>query len=564
MISPKLTMVGAVLSCLVSEPALTQEVCEDVSQPLGGQRLLRRISLDLRDRVPSRAEIEAQRGATDVEATTVDRFLSSNEFLDVMERYHASLLWPNIDEIELLPETHILIPIPLTEGNPPVYASPLRSVFVRVVGSGALYYPCKDEPAEHDAEGNLIFEPVMQGNELVAYQEGWVEVAPYWAPDTTVRVCALDARANDRGVACPGPADRYPTLETFCAGFEQIDPLVEGRGFRGSMVDCTSRFALLAPECGCGPGLQNCQTPEVLATVRQSLLDQELRIVTTALAENRPYSDVLLMKSVEFNGPIAHFMRFQSRLSFDTQGDFDPTAPAPDLAYPQIDTWRRVERTVRHAGVLTTPGYLLRHQSDRQRAHRFYNAFECSSFIPNGPLPPPSDPCSQHEDLTQRCGCDACHIRLEPMAAHWGRFTEYGFQPLDETDYPTNGTASRCAPPVADHETFLTCLRQYELDPVGEEQAYAGLLNAYVFRTVEERQNIEQGPAKLVQESIDAGRFSSCTVHRMWEHFMRREPTRDKVAAVLPELITSLEESHYDLKSLVKTIVLHPAYGRQP
>lgn len=556
---------GGILACALP-PSLgsAQDICEDISRPLSGQRLLRRLSLDLRDHVPSLAESEAQQSQTEVTPEIVDDYLASDDFLTVMRRHHASLLWPNIDEVEIVPDTHQLIPLPLTPGNPPVYVSPLRSLFVRVVGSGALFYPCKDEPAEYDADGNLILEPVNQGAELVAYQEGWVEVAPYWAPETTIRVCALDALPNDRGVACPGPVDRYPFIESFCAGLEQVDPFVEGDGFRGSLVDCDSRLGVVAPDCGCGPALQYCQSPEVLATVRSALLEQELRIAENVIRDDRPYSEVLLEKSVDFNGPIAHFIRFQSRLSFDTQGDVDPTAPAPDMDYTQSDTWRTVERTGRHAGVLTTPGYLLRHQSDRQRAHRFYNAFECSSFIPSGPLPAPSEPCSQHEDLTKRCGCDACHIALEPMAAHWGRFTEYGFEPLSEDRYPINGTLSRCQPPVADVETFLTCLRHYELDPVGEEQAFAGLLNTYVFRTNEERRNIEEGPAKLVRESIDTGRFAQCTTRRMWQYFMRREPTIDEITTVLPELTASFEASNHDLKALVKRIVLHPAYGRQP
>ena len=85
-------------ACLVSLPALAgaQDLCEDVAKPLSGQRLLRRMSLDLRDTVPSRDEVEAQTGADDVDEVMVEQFLSSSGFTHVMRRYHEALLWPNI------------------------------------------------------------------------------------------------------------------------------------------------------------------------------------------------------------------------------------------------------------------------------------------------------------------------------------------------------------------------------------------------------------------------------------------------------------------------------------
>ena len=87
---------------------------------------------------------------------------------------------------------------------------------------------------------------------------------------------------------------------------------------------------------------------------------------------------------------------------------------------------------------------------------------------------------------------------------------------------------------------LLKCFRFYELDPVGEEEPFRGMLNSYVFRTGEDIERIEQGPSRLAQESIDSGRFAGCTVRRMWTHFMRREPTLDESAKVLPDLVAIL------------------------
>ncbi|MEL6545885.1 MAG: hypothetical protein AAFQ82_14745, partial [Myxococcota bacterium] len=230
-----------------------------------------------------------------------------------------------------------------------------------------------------------------------------------------------------------------------------------------------------------------------------------------------------------------------------------------------VDTaWVPLLRGGRHSGVLTSIAYLLRFPTNRARAHRYYNAFECSSFIPSGPLPPPSDPCSQHEDLTLRCGCDSCHESLEPMAAHWGRYAEYGFGALDESEYPDVIGTGRCEAPFENIETLLECLRLYELDPVGEELPYEGQLVSLVFRSTEEREKVAEGPRKLVDDGIESGALARCTAERMWTLLMRRSPSTSEIAQQIPELAELFRSSGYDLKELVKEIVLSPAYGRSP
>ena len=538
----------------------TEAQCVDQARPLPVQRLLRRVSLDLRGRIPSAQEIERQRAEDTVSETLVEAYLSSEDFIGVMRQHHEDLLWPNIDQIELVPETNILYPYPLGDGDV-VYFSAVRAAFVRAAGAGNIFLPCRGQPAEYDANGNLVLEPVVVGGEVVAYQEGYVEVTPYWAPDTTVKVCGLDALDATTGVVCPGPADRYPLAEGICAQFAGFEALLEGP-FRGSQTACNQPLSLVSPDCGCGPNLQYCATEETLAEIRTSLLEQELRIVDEIVRSNQPYDQILQTKAIEYNGPVVHYLRHMSGLSFDTYAGIDPTSPPPDLDYADRQ-WVPVSRTGRHAGVLTTPGYLLKFQTGRQRAHRFYNAFECSSFIPNGPLPSPFEPCSQRLDLTQRCGCDACHKTLEPLASHWGRYAEYGFLHMDEAEFPTV-VDERCALPIASVDQFFECLRFYELDPVGEEEDYEGFLLSYVFRTTTERDNIRQGPTKMVQDSLASGRLDRCTVRRMWTHFMRREPNLDEDGSTIPDLTTAYVASGRSLKTLVKAIVLHPAYGRQP
>jgi hypothetical protein len=532
----------------------------NVSEPLDGQRLLRRLSLDLRDTLPSAAEATAQSGTTTVSDSTVDQFLASNEFVDVMHRYHQNLLWPNDTQADLTPEADMIYPVDLAPGTT-VYMSYLRSVFSRTI-SGQLFYPCLAEPATFDANGQLVATPLMQGSEIVAWQEGYVEVEPYWAPGTTVKVCGYDAQNSLTAPTCPGPDSRYPYAAQIC---QQLGgyAMATGTPFMNAPMDCGSQLAQLAPGCGCGPNLRFCHTPETSAVLRQSFLDQEMRLIDQVVSSGRPYTDVVLTKNIEVNGPIAHYLNYQSRLSGNLFGDPDPSTPIPDgLTWTSSLTWIPVVRSGRHSGVLTAPGYILRFATNRSRANRFYNAFECSAFIPNGPLPSPFEPCSKHEDLTKRCGCNACHGALEPMAAHWGRFAEYGVTTLDDTEFPTNADAT-CAPPFKDFNRAIYCYRFYNFSPVGEQVPFKNMLNPYVFRTPEQVATIEAGPAHLAQTAIDSGAFASCTATKMWTLLMRRAPTPDETNSVIPDLAKSFSEA-YDIKALAKKIVTSPEYRRVP
>ena len=555
---------GTVLTALAllttPPPAFAQESC-DTATPMEGQRLLRRLSLDLRGAIPSRREIEAQVGRAELDDATIEAFLDSPEFLQVMRRYHADMLWPNIDQVELIPDQNVLMPVEQAPGDV-LWLSPLRSVFMRTI-SGQLYGLCKNEPAEFDAQGRIVAEPVTNAaGEILSYQEGYVMVEPWWAPGTRIKVCGFDAQTSEQAPVCPGPAERYPFVAPSCEQVQAFATALQ-TPFGGTQVACNSVFGLFAPECGCGPNLRYCQTTETLPALRNAMLEQELRVVERVVREDRPYHQVLTDKVVEMNGPLAHYLRYQSAMGFDMYGEPDASSPVADVPSDRADQWVRVTRGGRHSGVLTTPGYLLRFASNRGRAHRFYNAFECSSFIPAGALPSPLEACSQRQDLTQRCGCDSCHKSLEPMAAAWGRFAEFGFAPIDDRRFPSRAGAS-CMQPFSSAEQLFRCIRFYESDPVGDEVPFVGYLNPYVFRTPAEAAIIDEGPAAVARQAIDRGTFATCTVRRMWTHFMRRAPTPEEETTIVPALRDEFVAGGYVLRELIADLVRHPAYRRLP
>jgi hypothetical protein len=543
---------------LVAHHGAAQETltCE-VARPMDTQRLLRRLSLDLRGTLPSHDDQVEHRGRSDVGASVIDRYLASPGFVDVMRRYHANLLWPNLDGTDIVSNFFTLNAQQLAPGMD-IYWSPVRSLFSRTITK--VFVPCRPVPATFDANGPVT-QPLIENGQQVAVQEGYVEVEPYWAPGTRVKVCAFDAlEATSAPMCTPAAVAARPYLAQFCQQFGQFGTAV-GLSLTNLPTGCDQAQALLAPGCGCGSNLRSCGTPQTITTVRSSMLEQQLRVIDRVVREDRPYSEVLTAKDIEVNGPLAHYLRHQSRTDFDVFGEQDATAPIPPQMTYASD-WTELPRSGRHAGVLTTAGFLLKFQSNRARAHRFTNAFECGVYLPSGTLPSPSEPCSKREDLTQRCGCSSCHVALEPAAAHWGRFAEYGHTPLDDLRFPKR--FENVCTRITSFDQLLRCFRFYQLEAVGDEVPFRGLLKPYVFRPPTELENVEQGPTRLAGESVRSGRFSRCTVRRLWTHFMHRPPTAEEEQSVLPGLIKSFDDDDHRLRGLVKAIVTQPAYRRMP
>jgi hypothetical protein len=210
---------------------------------------------------------------------------------------------------------------------------------------------------------------------------------------------------------------------------------------------------------------------------------------------------------------------------------------------------------------LTLPGFLLKFQSNRGRANRFYNAFLCRNFqAPEGGLPAPSDACNDEPDLTQRCGCAFCHSTVEPAAAAWGRWTEAGLAPMAGDEFPRY--RDRCDPssnPRAANDFF--CRRFYMIDPVHEkEMAYSGQLISYVFADEHPGRGdtIEAGPRGLAEQAIVSGEFAKCTTQRVWSQFIGREATstEDEVMTALAQSFSEL----FTLRDLIRSVVTRPEY----
>jgi hypothetical protein len=514
------------------------------------ERLLRRLSIDLRGDVPTMAEYDAIAGQASLPDDVIEQYLASDAFRLQMRRHHESLLWTN-------PSTVLGdVGFALTTRN-------LGSVTVYLVGSttkSKLYrggdgtHACQDKP-----QSDLGYDPAtglpvaeLAGTDATGpyYAEGWVEVHPYWEPDPakTLKVCAFDAQTSDTYTLPPGDPD---------AGTHSCDHLLAGAK---------------AKSCGCGPNLDWCMLtgtvqPAVLAGFREQLL----RLVDEHTGGTRPYSEIVTTRRAHYNGPLVHYFRYlgQRQTLSRTQNLHQPADGAlPDLAYTDGDTWIAIEREEPHAGVLTLPAFLLRFQTNRGRANRYRIAFRGEYFQPPGTK---DTGCAKEgDDLTERCVCRSCHVTLEPLAAHFGQFVEAGTTALRDfaPEFPSQIACNKGIAPASS----AWCDRFYVTVPdVVDPDIRPFKLKALRWADQDHPAvgpNFDAGPGGLAKEDIASGRFHAVATQQMFEFLMKREPDLDTTSPDREdELLAEIAEefrAHDDLKLLVKRLVQLPAYRRMP
>ncbi|MDE0882896.1 MAG: DUF1585 domain-containing protein [Myxococcota bacterium] len=504
---------------------------------------LRRLSLDLRGHLPSISEYEFVTSQGSVSAQQIDEMLVSSGFVGQMRRYHRKLLWVNIGNQRLAGNFWQLSNA--GRGSPAYWLT---------AGGRATNYrgarvPCGDFEHYENPDGTYHTEPHPDPDSAAAgvVQEGWRWVQPYWNPDQPVKICAFDAQS---ALTAANETNRGPPV-----------------------VDCSTSQAVRSTKCGCGPNLQWCPNRDTVRVIARSLDEQLLRFADSIVRDGLAYSQLLTSRSMEINGPIAHYLRYQTQapgISYIVTGDQGYSVPQ-DLTFDQVDEWRTVQRSEMHAGLLTMPSFLTKFQSNRGRANRFFNAFRCESFqAPPGGLPATDDACHQEPNLTKRCGCKYCHVSVEPTAAAWGRWSEAGIKPLiaeaDSDAYPAHDPL--CAP-GGGQAGSSRCRLFYINESYAEDdprKPYEGYLRAYLFSDHLGEDNgsfagnIEVGPVALAAGILtpEDGSFARCVSQKMFEHFTGRSfrPLDDPFKASL----SSSFQSSFDLRQLIRSIVMSSEY----
>lgn len=519
---------AAVVTACVAAPALAAEpavdglpnellLCPEDTPELDRWSYLRSLSLHLRGTIPTVDEYEVLDALDTVPEALLDEWLASDDFVDQVVRHHRELLWPNVTNVNLVSAAFGLRREP---GSLTYWriqpATEYRGADV----------PCLDEPAEFTETGAIKTTWVDGAN-----REGYVWIAPYWDPDVPIKVCAFDAATNQYGL---------------------------------SGIYCGSRSAPASdPSCGCGEGLRFCRYSNRHRPVLEAFgRDVELRI-QAVIANNEPYSELFTSERAYVNGPIVHYLTHQAQGFANVR--FDPLAiePAtlPALEFHQADEWHEIELPSQHAGVLTSPGYLMRFQTDRARANRFYDAFLCQPFNPPAGGISIGGETLPHPDLQERSGCKYCHALLEPAAAYWGRWAEGGTGYINPFDFPpVRPDCTTCA--YDNVGCSEDCNRFYLKDALSaEEGEYLGMLKPYVFRRQEHTVNVEVGPELLVGKTVVDGRLPRCVAKRTASWLLGREPVEDE-GEWIEDLAEGFVTEGMSYRSLVKSIVTSDVYRR--
>jgi len=513
-------LVGIAFSFVLALPsgAAADPICTDEPEMMDKHRYLRTLSLDLRGTIPTVEEHALIESMDDVPDAWIDEWLAGDAFADRAIRLHTSLLWlPIIDDETTNRRGR------LNRSGDRYW----RSDRARRLRGNEDRVPCADEPAQYDEHGD----PILFFRDDETWREGWEMVVPYWAPTTEVKVCALDARTTVE----------YSDDGEFC-------------GTHSGLAD---------PGCGCGPDLNWCVPPGGEDAVEGWLVEDIERRIRDIVLEDRPYTELFTGTTGWVNGPLVHYWTHLAPIARNVsmQPVPIPMAGLPDLEYTDVDTWVPVELGPQHAGVLTSVPYLLRFNSNRARANRFFERFLCRPFVPPvGGIPTTGDEVVTL-DLQQRDGCLYCHAMLEPAAAHWGRWPTGGASYLDPAEYPpTREDCFTCA--TTNASCSADCRRYYVTETIAPEQEpYLGKLAAYEFRDPAHEAGVEEGPILLVNEGIVDGSLPACS-SRTAAEWLLGEVAYDADAAWYDGLGETFVGDDFSWRSLVRAVVTSDVYRR--
>jgi hypothetical protein len=505
--------------------AQSPDICAPVEQ-LDKYRYLRQLTLDLFGRIPTVEEYEQLHGVDDVSEETIDEMIGSPEFLDQLRGYHRNLLWANLGDDDLVGPTiqevgDDTFRVWLDRGKRDDY----RGADV----------DCLDmEHTNFDIDGRPL--PMVEGyleGDCVGgagcTMDGWVTVEPYWAPGTTIRVCAFDAQP--RTDATPNEEGEPRTCDQVGDG----DPL-----------------------CGCGSDLRYCTArggDGNYDAVHEALLEEPMRVFEQVVAAREPYMNALSTRETAMNGALAHFYRYLAR------DDDAELKNAPDLPYDA--DWQQVEREPYHSGILTTLGFLRRFASHRARVNRLYTAFFCSPFeAPSGGLPPATDECSMNPDLSSRCGCATCHETIEPATTHWGRWEEGDdFVYLEDINTFSNNCANCEKGNCSNYCKTFYITRELETTP-GSVDSELGKLKTLGWRTESESAALDAGPGALVARPEYQTQIASCAVQNFAQHVFGRELSPEEKTDWLVQKTANFASYGHDFLQMVKDVVTDERYRR--
>jgi hypothetical protein len=490
-------------------------ICETPTAELDRFRYLRALSLDITGTIPPLNLYKELETLDDVPEAWIDAMLSSPEFGDRAVRWHKDLIWSNLSLVRFM-GTQAFINV----NGANYYVSGTRAVRYR--GSNTA---CADVPATYNPDGSIVTD--------VDGKEGYVYVQPHWLPPgQIVKVCAFDAQEAE----------------------------VSANG-----AECGKSEGFADTTCGCGPNLIYCIPRDVESWIQDAFVEDVNRRVRYVIENDLPYTKLFTSRVAFVNGPI---VRYWKSLAHFPGGVSNTPVPVQLESLPDLETWQRgeddwvqIELPEGHAGILTSPAWLLRFQTNRGRASQFYTKFLCAPLKAQGILSTSDAAIQAEPNLQEKAGCNICHAVLEPASAYWGRWTEAGAGFLAPEPYPAlHPECYACA--TTGLACSVDCSKFYLVKAMHpKEEPYLGQLRWYLFQVDDNKKNVEEGPALLALLEFARNRLPDCTARTLGQRLLGREVSQ-KEDGWIDELVIHFAGHDFNYRQLVKAIVMSPIYRR--
>jgi len=352
-----------------------------------------------------------------------------------------------------------------------------------------------------------------------------MSVQPWWAPDTTVKVCPGVVRSGVCGLK-----------------LERCLPNAGYQTTHAQMPEGVLRFHT---------HLDYAFTLEPGAFLAKIILDDHdwneavtgtNGTLTGALAHYYQTWGVSMLR----NSPPDTFANYmlQGRIIWEYQAPGTPGAAyytpiwwkyeqGRTLQFPFADpldrTWHWVERGDKHAGVFSTVAFQKSFNGRRAKAKAAMEAFLCRKFeVPAGITPI----VSAEPDLKRHPYCGICHSTLDPLADFFAR-------------WPTTGDNNYFYHDPAYSQPGYTTWGNWinRPDPTGSFEGHSG-----------------HDTGALGEAFVQSATYGSCGAERVFEFMMRREMSPRERQNLLPELTKTYETTGRRLFPVIEQIATSPLY----
>ena len=232
-------------------------------------QLLRRLSLDLRQKLPSWEEYEAI-GESSVDEAVVADFIASDDFRAFARRFHEDLLWTNVANVALSSDESLLRRYDFPGGSTvsTVGGAARRNAYRGDGDAVCADYPQTEWCADDQTPGcDGAGMPKKNVDDL----DGLVSSRRIRHPPACTADAECESRTCTCGMCAPMKVCAFDAQETET----WMPPGVEAPQLGDyDAASCNIFVASAKQGCGCGPNLRFCWTVGVEETVRAELREQ--------------------------------------------------------------------------------------------------------------------------------------------------------------------------------------------------------------------------------------------------------------------------------------------------